>query len=160
MLSSFGFWDQGGGALPLVSPGPSCVMDGPADTSDGAPVVCLGGSNNCGTNYAGYLAGSRRRDCHFDDTPCLSLLKHLLKVRGAAIKMTALYPSRVLPYPTTIDSIMLLIESRRRLPSGGSLPDGVRRRGPDGRLRDCHSAAPPSTFSRYFNRDQKGVSSE
>ena len=59
MLSSFGFWDQGGGALPLVSPGPSCVMDGPADTSDGAPVVCLGGSNNCGTNYAGYLAGGR-----------------------------------------------------------------------------------------------------
>ena len=23
---------------------------------------------------------SRRRDCHFDDTPCLSLLKHLIKV--------------------------------------------------------------------------------
>ena len=34
------------------------------------------------------LAGldSRRRDCHFDDTPCLSLLKHLIKVQGGAIK--------------------------------------------------------------------------
>ena len=29
---------------------------------------------------------SRRRDCHFDDTPCLSLLKHLLKAQGGAIK--------------------------------------------------------------------------
>ena len=27
---------------------------------------------------------SRRRDCHFDDTPCLSLLKHLIKVQGGA----------------------------------------------------------------------------
>ena len=30
--------------------------------------------------------GSRRRDCHFDDTPCSSLLKHLLEVQGGAIK--------------------------------------------------------------------------
>ena len=29
---------------------------------------------------------SRWRDCHFDDTPCLSLLKHLLTVQGGAIK--------------------------------------------------------------------------
>ena len=29
---------------------------------------------------------SRRRDCHFDDTPCLSLLRHLLKVQAGAIK--------------------------------------------------------------------------
>ena len=29
---------------------------------------------------------SRRRDCHFTDTPCLSLLKNLLKVQGGAIK--------------------------------------------------------------------------
>ena len=29
---------------------------------------------------------SRRRDCHFDDTPCLSILKHLLKVEGDAAK--------------------------------------------------------------------------
>ena len=29
---------------------------------------------------------SRRRDCHFTDTPCISLLKHLLKVQGGAIK--------------------------------------------------------------------------
>ena len=29
---------------------------------------------------------SRRRDCHFDDAPCLSLLKHLMKVQGGAIK--------------------------------------------------------------------------
>ena len=27
---------------------------------------------------------SRRRDCHFTDTPVLSLLKHLLKVEGGA----------------------------------------------------------------------------
>ena len=26
--------------------------------------------------------GSRRRDCHFTDTPCLSLLKHLIQVQG------------------------------------------------------------------------------
>ena len=32
---------------------------------------------------------SRRRDCHFDDTPCLSLLKHLLKVEGGCSRMTA-----------------------------------------------------------------------
>ena len=25
---------------------------------------------------------SRRRDCHFTDTPCLSLLKHILQVQG------------------------------------------------------------------------------
>ena len=25
---------------------------------------------------------SHWRDCHFDDTPCLSLLKHLLQVQG------------------------------------------------------------------------------
>ena len=29
---------------------------------------------------------SRRRDCHFDHTPCLSILKHLTKVQGGAIK--------------------------------------------------------------------------
>ena len=29
---------------------------------------------------------SRRRDCHFDDTPCLSLLKHIIKGQGGAIK--------------------------------------------------------------------------
>ena len=29
---------------------------------------------------------SRRRDYHFDDTPCLSLLVHLLKVQGGAVK--------------------------------------------------------------------------
>ena len=28
----------------------------------------------------------RRRDCHFDDTPCLSLLNHPTKVQGGAIK--------------------------------------------------------------------------
>ena len=27
---------------------------------------------------------SHRRDCHFHDTPCLSLLKHLIKVKGGA----------------------------------------------------------------------------
>ena len=31
-------------------------------------------------------APSRRRDCHFADTPCSSLWKHLLKVQGGAIK--------------------------------------------------------------------------
>ena len=25
-------------------------------------------------------------DCHYDDTPCLSLLKHLIKLQGGAIK--------------------------------------------------------------------------
>ena len=33
------------------------------------------------------LAASRRREfCHFDGTPCLSLLKRPLKVQGGAIK--------------------------------------------------------------------------
>ena len=33
------------------------------------------------------IAGSRRREfCHFHDTPCLSLLKHLPKVQGGVIK--------------------------------------------------------------------------
>ena len=33
------------------------------------------------------LRGSRRRDCHFTDTPCLSLLKYLQQVQGeGAIK--------------------------------------------------------------------------
>ena len=31
-----------------------------------------------------HFDSSRRRDCHFDDTPFLSLLKHLLKVEGGA----------------------------------------------------------------------------
>ena len=34
----------------------------------------------------GVLQISRRRDCHFDDTPGLSLLKHLLNIQGGAIK--------------------------------------------------------------------------
>ena len=29
---------------------------------------------------------SHWRDCHFDDTPCKSLLKHPVKVQGGAIK--------------------------------------------------------------------------
>ena len=29
---------------------------------------------------------SRRRDCHFHDTPCLSLLKHLINSQGGVIK--------------------------------------------------------------------------
>ena len=33
---------------------------------------------------AGEPAVSRRRDCHFDDTPFLSLLIRLLKVEGGA----------------------------------------------------------------------------
>ena len=32
----------------------------------------------------GGIAPSRRRGCHFDDTPILSLLKHLLNVEGGA----------------------------------------------------------------------------
>ena len=31
---------------------------------------------------------SRRRDCHFDDTPCSSLFKPLLKVQGDASRVT------------------------------------------------------------------------
>ena len=44
------------------------------------------GDDAAGSEKSG--KSSRRRDCHFDDTPCLSLLKHLLKVQGGAIKMT------------------------------------------------------------------------
>ena len=32
------------------------------------------------------VACSRRRDCQFDDTPCLSLLEHLIKLQGGVIK--------------------------------------------------------------------------
>ena len=32
------------------------------------------------------LVPSRRRDCQFTDTPCISILKHLLQVQGGAIK--------------------------------------------------------------------------
>ena len=35
---------------------------------------------------AAWLQPSRRRDCHFDDNPWLSVLKHLMKVQGGAIK--------------------------------------------------------------------------
>ena len=36
---------------------------------------------------------SRRREfCHFDDTPRLSLLKHLTKVQGGCHQMTELSP--------------------------------------------------------------------
>ena len=31
---------------------------------------------------------SRRRDCHFTDTPCLSLLKHVIKVQWGATNVT------------------------------------------------------------------------
>ena len=33
---------------------------------------------------AGYGMSSRRRDCHFTDTPVSSILKHLLKGEGIA----------------------------------------------------------------------------
>ena len=32
--------------------------------------------------------------------------------------------------------------------------------GPPSRRRDCHSAAPPSTFSRRFNSDGEGISAK
>ena len=32
------------------------------------------------------VLSSRRRDCHYHDTPCLSLLKHLIKLQGGVIK--------------------------------------------------------------------------
>ena len=35
--------------------------------------------------FGSWMGGdSRRRDCHFTDTPCLSLLKHLIKVQGCS----------------------------------------------------------------------------
>ena len=38
---------------------------------------------------AEWCSPSRRREfCHFDDTPCLSLLKHLIKVQGGCHQMT------------------------------------------------------------------------
>ena len=41
---------------------------------------------------------SRRRDCRFDDTPCLSLLKHLQKVQGGDHQMTV-SPTAALAVP-------------------------------------------------------------
>ena len=58
---------------------PPCAADGeaypwpgnaPAVVDDPEASVAAGGS--C----------SRRRDCHFDDNPCLSLLTHLTKMQG------------------------------------------------------------------------------
>ena len=40
-----------------------------------------GSSDRLAVQSAGSLP-SRRRDCHFDDTPFLSLLKDLIKVEG------------------------------------------------------------------------------
>ena len=40
------------------------------------------------TRRAEHIAGaaSRRQNCHFDDTPCSSLLQHLIELQGGAIK--------------------------------------------------------------------------
>ena len=76
---------------------------------------------------------SRRREfCHSHVTPLSSLLIHLLKVKGGAAKMTVSPTARI----------------------NASLTGACSRR------RDCHSAAPPSTFSRRTNRDGEGVSAK
>ena len=41
--------------------------------------------------------GRRREFCHSADTPCLSLVKHLMKVQGGAIKMTVSPPTAARP---------------------------------------------------------------
>ena len=43
-------------------------------------------SNAPCSDLSGKGLGSRRRDCHFADVPSESVLKHLLKVKGGAIK--------------------------------------------------------------------------
>ena len=54
---------------------------------------------------------SRRRGCHLDDTPCLPLLKHLMKVQGGCHQMT------VSPTASPARSLIFMHSSRvsRRL---------------------------------------------
>ena len=41
---------------------------------------------NARTTSSTLMPSRRREYCHFTDTPCLPLLKHLLQVQGGAIK--------------------------------------------------------------------------
>ena len=114
---------------------------------------------------------SRRRDCHFADAPFPSLLKHILEGEGRCSRMTEVSPTarhdhlrgrgpasrsaragarhtavlrpRVLPPPSIETS------THRHLTSDLIAPSRCR-----------HSAAPPSSFVRCFNRDGKGMSAK
>ena len=61
---------------------PAVVLCAPTRDSKSAHQLM----QNTQQNNLAWGVGSRRRDCHFDDTPCLSLLKHPMKVQGGAIK--------------------------------------------------------------------------
>ena len=52
-----------------------------ATLSSAGPFGCSAASSSAVKSTVG-TTPSRRRDCHFDDTPCVSLLIHLLKVEG------------------------------------------------------------------------------
>ena len=51
------------------------------------------GRGELGRAAPGNLAPSRRRDCHFADTPCLPLLKHLIKVQGGRCHQMTVAPT-------------------------------------------------------------------
>ena len=55
--------------------------DNKAQTMDGAKIQAMKEGGVSGQH-------SRRRDCHFDDNPFVSLLKHLIKVEGGCSRMT------------------------------------------------------------------------
>ena len=79
-----------GGALRLHG---TELCAGPIGNSTAIGLVdCAAGSNvsfsEVGRTLIHAGGSSHWRDCHFTDTPCLSLLKHLLKVKGGDIKMT------------------------------------------------------------------------
>ena len=73
----------GGGSRPLMSAGQDTVLAGFPAFQNGAAEVPLNvlGWGGCQLS-PGHGQDSRRRDCHFDDTPFLALLKHLIKVEG------------------------------------------------------------------------------
>ena len=67
----------------------SCSQHGTQDHSSLRLLadVLIGGAGSSARPFRIFpVRGSsgRRRDCHFTDTPCVSLLKHLLRVEGGA----------------------------------------------------------------------------
>ena len=82
------------------------------------------GRTSCTTPFLLYHLPSRQPDCHFDDTPCLSTLKHLLKVQGGAK-----------PQPATATKTR---PETRMLPSNGILANGCTCR----RRASCSPHAP------------------
>ena len=136
----------GCGISPLESQG--------AETLSGSSLPG-GGPVTMAFNIAGSTGGetSRRREfCNFAaPSPSPSLLKHLLNVEGGCSRMTELSPAgagETDPADSTAQSYGSDAFETSEVAS--EIGSDSRRRG------FCHSAAPPSPFSRRFNRDGGG----